>query len=129
MAALVIGTAKVMAFVATKDPARARTFYERTLGLRLVADESFALVFVANGTMLRVQKVAEVAVAKYTALGWEVPDIRTAIEGLAARGVSMEQFELEFFTQDEAGIWTAPDGTKVAWFTDPDGNILSLTQF
>jgi len=125
----VLGTAKVMAFVATKDPARARTFFERTLGLRLVADESFALVFDANGTMLRVQKVAEVAVAKYTALGWEVHDIRTAIERLAAKGVSMEQFGLEFFTQDEAGIWTAPDGTKVAWFKDPDGNILSLTQF
>ena len=124
-----LGTAKLMAFVATKDSARARAFYEGRLGLRLVADESFALVFDANGTILRVQKVAEVAVAKYTALGWEVPDIRAAIDGLAAKGVSMEQFELEFFPQDEAGIWTAPDGTKVAWFKDPDGNMLSLTEF
>jgi len=122
-----LGTAKLMAFVATKDSARARAFYEGTLGLRLVADESFALVFDAHGTMLRVQKVAEVAVLKYTALGWEVPDIRTVIDGLAAKGVSMERFG--FFSQDEAGIWTAPDGTKVAWFKDPDGNVLSLTQF
>jgi len=124
---VMLGTAKLMSFVATKDAARSRVFYEGTLGLRLVADESFALVFDANGTMLRVQKVQEVAPMKYTALGWDVPDIHAAIDGLAAKGVAMERFGS--FPQDEAGVWTAPDGTKVAWFKDPDGNMLSLTEF
>jgi catechol 2,3-dioxygenase-like lactoylglutathione lyase family enzyme len=123
----VLGAAKIMAFVATKDPAHSKAFYEGKLGLRLVADESFSLVFDANGTMLRVQKVHEVAPMKYTALGWEVPDIRAAIDDLTAEGVAMEQFGL--FPQDDLGIWTADDGTKVAWFKDPDGNLLSLTQF
>jgi catechol 2,3-dioxygenase-like lactoylglutathione lyase family enzyme len=127
MPVAMLGTAKIMAFVATKDAARSRAFYEGALGLRLVADESFALVFDANGTMLRVQRVQEVAAMRYTALGWDVPDIYASIDGLAAKGVPMERFG--FFPQDEAGVWTAPDGTKVAWFKDPDGNLLSLTQF
>jgi len=118
-----------MAFVATKDPARARTFYEGTLGLRLVADESFALVFDANGTMLRVQKVNELTPHAFTALGWQVQDIRESIRTLVERGVAFERFSIPGFPQDELGIWTADDGTKVAWFKDSDGNILSLTQF
>jgi len=117
----------LMAFVATKDPLRAREFYQNTLGLRLVADEPFAIVFDANGTTLRVQKVERVAPAPYTALGWRVPDIRGTIRGLVEKGVTFERFG--FFPQDELGIWTADDGTMVAWFKDPDGNLLSLTQF
>ena len=129
IAALVQSTAKVMSFVATADPARARAFYEGTLGLPLVADESFALVFDANGTMLRVQKVQQVTPAPYTALGWEVPDIHATIRELIKKHVAFERISIPGFSQDELGVWTADDGTKVAWFKDPDGNTLSLTQF
>ena len=122
-------TAKVMAFSATKDPARARAFYEGVLGLPLTADDPSALVFDARGTMLRVQKVQAVTPAPYTALGWEVPDIRAAVEALIRKGVPLVRFTIPGFSQDELGVWTAGDGTKVAWFKDPDGNTLSLTQF
>ena len=124
-----LGTAKIMAFVATMDFGRARTFYEGTLGLRLVADDPFALVFDANGTTLRVQKVRQVMPAPYTALGWVVADIRGAIAALSKKGIAFERFTIPAFPQDELGIWTADDGKKVAWFKDPDGNTLSLTQF
>ena len=122
-----LGTADVMAFVATKDPERAKTFYAETLGLRLLADEQYALVFDANGTKLRVQKVQKVTSAPYTTLGWEVPDIGHTVRALVGKGVAF--MRIGFPGQDELGIWTADDGTKVAWFKDPDGNTLSLTQF
>lgn len=116
-----------IAFVATQDAAQAQNFYENTLGLTLVADESFALVFDANGTMLRIQKVQVHTPRPFTVLGWQVVDIHTAIKRLTDRGVQFEQYG--WASQDEHGIWTADDGTKVAWFKDPDGNLLSLTQF
>lgn len=116
-----------MAFVATTDAAKARDFYGTKLGFALKSDEPFALVFDAGGTILRVQKAETVAAAKYTVLGWRVTDIAAAILGLAERGVVFEKFA--WMPPDPLGIWTAPDGTRVAWFKDPDGNILSLTQF
>ena len=127
MRGALLGASRLMAFVATKDPAKARSFYENTLGLRVIADEPFAIVLDANGTMLRVQKVREVTPAPHTALGWRVTDIRRAVRGLGEKGVAFERFG--FFPQDELGIWTADDGTKVAWFKDPDGNLLSVTEF
>jgi catechol 2,3-dioxygenase-like lactoylglutathione lyase family enzyme len=122
---------KVMAFVATAQPEKAKAFYVETLGLRLVEDTPFAIVCDAGGTMLRIQRVKDVAVAEYTALGWDVPDIRTTIKELSARGVTFERFSerFSFMKQDDLGIWTTPDGSQVAWFKDPDGNTLSLTQF
>lgn len=122
-----LASEKVMAFSATADAARALRFYGDQLGLELVSDEPHALVFNAGGTMLRVQKVNEVRPAQYTILGWQVPDIAAAVAQLATAGVAMERFG--FPGQDERGIWTSPSGAKVAWFKDPDGNILSLTQF
>ena len=122
-------SAHIMAFVATTDAARARSFYGTTLGLTLEADEEFALVFDANGTMLRVQKVQAVPEARYTTLGWRVDDIRGAVTHLMEKGIAFERFQIPGFPQDDLGIWTAPDGTQVAWFRDPDRNILSLTQF
>jgi catechol 2,3-dioxygenase-like lactoylglutathione lyase family enzyme len=117
-----------MAFSATADAERAKVFYRDQLGLRLVSDEQYALVFDAGGTMLRVQKVKEVRQAQYTALGWRVQDIAAKVEELEAAGVKFERYG--FPGQDEKGIWTPPGSTtKVAWFKDPDGNILSLTQF
>jgi catechol 2,3-dioxygenase-like lactoylglutathione lyase family enzyme len=123
-----LDSASIMAFSATTDPARAKAFYGDQLGLRLVSEEQYALVFDAGGTMLRVQKVKEVRQAQYTALGWQVADIAAKVEELAKTGVQFEHYGLP--GQDEKGIWTPPgSNAKVAWFKDPDGSILSLTQF
>lgn len=123
-----LSTAQILPLSATANAERATAFYRDQLGLRLVRDEPYALVFDAAGTMLRVQKVKEVRQAQYTALGWLVPDIRAKVEELEKAGVKFERYGLP--DQDEKGIWTAPGGAaKVAWFKDPDGNILSLTQF
>jgi catechol 2,3-dioxygenase-like lactoylglutathione lyase family enzyme len=116
-----------MTFVATADGAKAREFYETTLGLTFVEDSPFAIVFDLNGTMLRVQKVETLTPAPYTALGWQVDDIAAQVRDLTSRGVVFERYE--WISQDELGIWTTPEGSKVAWFKDPDGNVLSLTQF
>ena len=122
-----LNSCDVIAFVATTEPARAREFYGKVLGLGLVADEPFALVFDAHGTMLRIAKVQEFQPARHTVLGWTVPDISEAVEELKAKGVTFERYE--GFNQDDLGIWAAPHGAHVAWFKDPDGNTLSLTQF
>ena len=123
-----LSTSPIMAFSATTNADRAKAFYRDQLGLRLVSDEPFALVFDAAGTMLRVQKVKEVPEAKYTTLGWNVPDIVATVEELGKAGVKFEHYGMP--GQDEKGIWTPPGSTaKVAWFKDPDGNILGLTQF
>lgn len=123
----VLGSHKIMAFVATRDPAGAKAFYRDTLGLQMVAEQlPFALVFDAHGTMLRVTIVREIVVAPYTVLGWEVPDIAATVKELAAAGVKLERYP--GMPQDELGIWTAPGGNKVAWFKDPEGNVLSVAQ-
>lgn len=121
-----LGTAAVVPFVATTKPDQARAFYERTLGLRLVADDPFALVFDANGVTLRVAKVQSFAPAAHTVLGWQVDDIAASAAALAGKGVVFERFP--GLPQDATGVWTAPGGARVAWFKDPDGNVLSLTQ-
>ncbi|MBI4266366.1 MAG: VOC family protein [Acidobacteria bacterium] len=123
----VLTTAEIIAFVGTANAERANVFYRDTLGLRLVSEEPQALVFDAGGRMLRVSIVPQVPPARYTVLGWKVDDIAAAADGLATKGVRFERFA--GFVQDARGVWTAPDGTRVAWFRDPDGNMLSLTQF
>lgn len=115
---------KLVGFVATADAARARAFYETTLGLRLMSDEPYALVFDANGTAVRIQKVGTVAVVPYTTLGWAVDDVRATVRGLTDRGVVFERYD--GMRQDELGLWQT-DGAFVAWFKDPDGNLLSLS--
>jgi catechol 2,3-dioxygenase-like lactoylglutathione lyase family enzyme len=122
----VLDRCDVVAFVATRDADRARAFYERVLDLRLVADEPFALVFDAHGTTLRVQKVPELAPARHTALGWLVSDVGAAVRQLSARGVAFERYP--GLVQDDLGVCTFPAGSRVAWFKDPDGNTLSLTE-
>ena len=122
-----LGSVDIIAFVPTTDAARARAFYESVLGLRFVKDDGFAMVLDANGIMIRVAKVGKDFVpAKFTILGWQVSDIENVVRGLQAKGVQFEIFG--FFKQDELGIWTAPTGDKVAWFKDPDGNVLSVSQ-
>jgi catechol 2,3-dioxygenase-like lactoylglutathione lyase family enzyme len=122
-----LNTSKTMAFVATKFPNNAREFYENRLGLSFISDTPFAMVFDSNGTMLRVQKVQEHTPASHTVLGWEVEDILAKVKELNQRGVLFERYE--WMDQDEFGVWIAPGGAKIAWFKDPDGNVLSLTQF
>lgn len=125
----VLGSAQVMAFIATTNTERAKEFYRGALGLRLVEEQlPFALVFDANGTMLRVSVVKELAPAKYTVLGWMVPDIAVTVKQLHEAGVRLERYE-GMKNQDEQGIWTSPSGARVAWFKDPDGNTLGVTQF
>jgi catechol 2,3-dioxygenase-like lactoylglutathione lyase family enzyme len=118
---------KLMAFVCTTDPDRARPFYRDVLGLNLIEEHPFALVFDANGISLRVSISNELTPAKHTVLGWEVPDIAASIRELQAKGVEFSRYE--GMNQDANGIWRAPGGAQTAWFRDPDGNVLSLTQF
>lgn len=122
-----LSSAELIAFASTARPDGAAAFYRDVLGLTLVADEPFALVFDAHGTMLRVTKVDAVQPAPYTVLGWRVTDIRKAVEELGGRGVVFERYA--GMPQDDLGIWTSPAGARIAWFRDPDGNVLSLTQF
>jgi catechol 2,3-dioxygenase-like lactoylglutathione lyase family enzyme len=117
----------LIAFAASTDLPRAREFYQHVLGLRLVEQNDYACVFDAHGTMLRVTAVAELAGAPYTVLGWRVSDIGAEIIALEARGARFTRYD--GMSQDEQGIWTTPNGDRIAWFTDPDGNTLSLTQF
>jgi catechol 2,3-dioxygenase-like lactoylglutathione lyase family enzyme len=118
---------KLIAFVATRDAARAKLFYQKILGLDLVSEDPSAVVFDANGTMIRMQKVEKLPRVEHTILGWDVPDIRKTMDDLRSRGVVFERYS--FLEQDADGVWKAPSGAQIAWFKDPDGNTLSLTQF
>ena len=120
-------TSDVIAFSSTTDLVRARAFYEGVLGLRVVDENAYACVFDANGTMLRVTAVAQVARPGYTVLGWSVTDIAETVTELEARGVAFARYD--GMEQDAHGVWTTPNGDRIAWFADPDGNVLSLTEF
>jgi catechol 2,3-dioxygenase-like lactoylglutathione lyase family enzyme len=120
-----LGSIDIVAFVPTKDSEKARAFYVGVLGLSFVKDDGFALVLDANGIKVRVAK-AQFTPAPFTILGWQVEDIEKMVTELQAKGVQFERFG--FFEQNKLGIWTAPSGDKVAWFKDPDGNILSVSQ-
>jgi len=119
-----LGSARLTAFVATTDSARSRPFYESVLGLRFLSDDRFALVFDSNGTTLRIQKVERFQPLPFTALGWQVAGIQHVVSTLTKLGVAFERYS--FLQQDGLGIWTSPAGAKVAWFKDPDGNLLSV---
>lgn len=118
---------RLIAFVPTTDLPRARAFYAETLGLRVAEESPFACVFDANGTMLRLTPVRKLARVRYTILGWGVDDIASTAGRLAAAGVAFLRYR--GMDVDDAGVWTSPGGDQVAWFEDPDGNLLSLTQF
>lgn len=122
-----LATCDVIAFASTTDLAGARSFYEGTLGLPLVAENADACVFNAHGTMRRITAVAVVAHPGYTVLGWRVTDLSETVARLASLGVAFAHYE--GMEQDAQGVWTTPSGDRVAWFTDPDGNVLSLTEF
>lgn len=116
----------LIAFIPTKDATRARRFYEKLLGLRFISDDSFAIVMDANGTMVRIARVKDFTPFPFTILGWQVGDIHGTVAEMAGRGVAFTRYD--FLEQSADGVWAAPGGTKVAWFTDPDGNTLSLSQ-
>ncbi len=121
-----LSNCKMMGFVPTKDSNAARSFYEGKLGFEFVSDDQFALVLQAGDTTIRVAKAKDFTPAPYTILGWRVQDIESIVAWLSKRGVVFEKYP---FVQDqERGIWTAPGGSKVAWFKDPDGNVLSVSQ-
>ena len=122
-----LADAAFIGFIPTRDAAAARAFYAGTLGLRVADETPFALVIDAGGTMLRVTPVPGLAARPFTVAGWQVPDIGTAVRDLAGRGVQFTRYD--GMAQDDLGIWTTPGGDRVAWFTDPDGNTLSLTAF
>lgn len=118
---------KIVAMVPITDGERAKAFYVGKLGLTFVHDDGFALVLDAAGIMLRLSKMREVHPQQFTVLGWQVDDITKSVRELQAKGITFERFH-DFMKQDEFGIWTAPDGDRVAWFKDPDGNMLSVSQ-
>jgi catechol 2,3-dioxygenase-like lactoylglutathione lyase family enzyme len=122
-----LNTKDVIAFVPTRNAEKAKSFYESTLGLRFISDDSFAMVFDANGTMIRIARVPKYEPAQFTILGWQVTEIAKVVTALRAKGVEFQKYE--GLGQDELGIWAAPGGAaKVAWFKDPDGNILSVSE-
>jgi catechol 2,3-dioxygenase-like lactoylglutathione lyase family enzyme len=120
---------KMVGFVTTTNAEAAKEFYAGKLGFRFVSDDDFAVVFDANGTMIRAGKAHGAYTPQQgTILGWQVDDIEREVDELTARGVRFERYDLPFLKQDERGIWTAPGGDRVAWFKDPDGNVLSVSQ-
>jgi len=122
-----LGKFNIVGFVSIVDVSRAIAFYRDTLGLRLVMEEPpFALVFDANGIMLRLGMAKEIAPAHGTVLGWQVPEISEVVRNLRQAGVQFERYA--GMDQDELGVWTSPTGAKVAWFKDPDGNTLSVSE-
>lgn len=124
---MVLANATVEAFVSTTDADRARKFYEGTLGLPLVEDNGFALLFAGANARVRVTRAPEVVAAGYTVLGWVVQDIEATVDDLGPRGVAFEDYA--GIDQDERLIWSAPGGARIAWFKDPDGNTLSIAEF
>ena len=119
-------SSKVIGFVPTRDAAKARSFYEGKLGFRFFSDDMFALVVRSGETMIRIAKTDDFAPAKFTILGWEVSNIEEIVAWLVKQGVVFEKYP--FMQDSKLGIWTAPSGDQIAWFKDPDGNVLSVSQ-
>lgn len=125
----ILGPCDLIAFVPTTNLAKARAFYEGVLGLRLLADDNpFALVFSANGVMLRVTPVPELKPQQFTILGWGVASIEGTVDRLEGAGTQFQRYK-GMNDGDPRGIWNSPSGARIAWFKDPDGNVLSVTEF
>ena len=118
-----------IAFVGASDLGRAEAFYGDVLGLEIVSVDQFAVQAKASGIALRITKVPAVTVAPYTVLGFAVNGIEAKADALAAKGIALERFPFLGDAQNVKGIWTSPSGAKVAWFKDPDGNLLSISEF
>jgi catechol 2,3-dioxygenase-like lactoylglutathione lyase family enzyme len=121
-----LASAKIVGFLVTKDYDQARAFFESKLGFQFVSVDQYALVMRAGGTSIRISRNPNFSPAQGTVLGWEVQNIEAVVTWLKDRGVTFEKYP---FVQDrDLGIWTTPAGDKVAWFKDPDGNVLSVSQ-
>jgi catechol 2,3-dioxygenase-like lactoylglutathione lyase family enzyme len=121
-----LNDSKLIGFVATTDYTKARAFYEGQLGLRFISQDQFALVLDSNGNMIRIPQTKDFKPQSFTVLGWEVVNIENQVAELQQKGITFEKYG--FPGQDERGIWSSPGGAKVAWFKDPDGNLLSISQ-
>ena len=121
-----LASCSTIGFIPITDSVRARKFYVEVLKLRFEAEDPFALVVRAQGISIRLVKMKEFVPAAYTIFGWEVPDLAAAVSELTVGGISF--LRIPSMEQDDLGIWTAPSGAQVAWFNDPDGNVLSLTR-
>lgn len=121
-----ISGSKLIGFIPTQNPERALSFYQDVLGLRFISEDSFAIVMESNGIMIRLVRIEKFTAAPYTILGWQVDDIESTVKQLIAKGLVFNRYP--FLEQNEDGIWTAPEGAKVAWFHDLDGNTLSFSQ-
>ena len=118
---------KITAFLPTINPQLSKQFYKDTLGLQLVSEDQFALEFVGNGMTLRITIVNEFNPHPFTVLGFQIHDIKAQVKSLSDKGVQFVKYD--HFDQDEWGIWTAPTEAKIAWFKDPDNNLISLTEY
>jgi catechol 2,3-dioxygenase-like lactoylglutathione lyase family enzyme len=117
---------RVKAFVSTVQPDKAREFYQKILGLKLLSEDSYGIEFDANGAHLRVTFVEKLNPQPFTVLGWDAIDVASTVKSLTEKGITFERYS--FIEQDDSCIWTAPGGTRVAWFKDPDGNLLSVSE-
>lgn len=122
-----LGPARLEAIVVTGDAERAKRFYRDTLGLPLVKEDDFALRFALGDAVLRVSKAPQAQPSPNPAAGFGVVDIGAVVDGLLAKGVAFERYA--YLEQDARGVWTGPDGTRVAFLRDPDGNLLALAQY
>jgi catechol 2,3-dioxygenase-like lactoylglutathione lyase family enzyme len=120
-----LASGKMAGFLLTKDYDKARQFFEGALGFQFISLDQYALVMRAGASTIRISKAPDFTPFKGTVLGWEVQDIAAVVAWLNQRGVVCEKYP---FVQDRDGIWTTPNGDKVAWFKDPDGNVLSVSQ-
>jgi catechol 2,3-dioxygenase-like lactoylglutathione lyase family enzyme len=123
----VLETSSLVAFIPVTDLAAARAFYESTLGLPVLDASPFALVVDANGTPVRITPVPNLVPQPFTICGWDVTDIEATVAELETRGVRFTHYD--GMKQRKNGVWASPSGDLVAWFVDPDGNTLSLTEF
>ena len=115
----------IVAFLPITNPHVAKDFYGGVLGLAIVEDTPFAVVMRTPHAELRLSVVEHVQPQPFTVLGWQVDALDATIDALTAKGVRLLRFE--GMSQDDLGVWTSPSGARVAWFNDPDGNVLSLT--
>jgi catechol 2,3-dioxygenase-like lactoylglutathione lyase family enzyme len=113
------------AFVSTTNPDKSREFYKDKLGLKLLSEDNFGMEFEASGAHLRISVVERLIPQPFTVLGWDTDDIISTVFMMKEKGIVFERYT--FIEQDDSGIWTSPGGTRVAWFRDPDGNILSIS--
>jgi predicted enzyme related to lactoylglutathione lyase len=121
-----LASKKIVGFVPSKDFERSKAFYGQVLGLEFVSEDEFAVVFRAAGNVIRISGTRDYTPAQHTILGWVVEDIEATVTTLKDRGVKFEDYS--FLTQNDLGIWDAPSGARVAWFKDPDDNVLSVAQ-